>query len=196
MKTERKQLFIFLFLILVIFYLSACSTLLTEKVTIAENEVGVLYNPTGESQLLETGTHRVLRDSRVAIYSLEPLTYVMSKDSLDGKNDEIQFDSTDGKTFAIGVQLEYQYSQEHILDLHKNWVAFSTDADHTIVIAMIRPYSRGTIRNALDTFDAETLLEMSEQERTEKLFSALYEKFLEENIEITQITILDFYEVQ
>ncbi len=192
----QKKRFIVSLNIFIILFLSACSTLLTEKVTIAENEVGVLYNPTGESQVLENGTHRVLRDSIVAIYSLEPLTYVMSKDSLDGKNDEIQFDSTDGKTFALGVQLEYQYSKEHILDLHKKWVTFSTDLDHTIVIAMIRPYSRGTIRNALDAFDAEFLLGMSEQERTEKLFSALYEKFLEENIEITQLTILDFYEVQ
>ena len=150
--------------------LLACS-FFGERVTIAENERGVVANDQGELQLLEPGTHTLSPFSgEVTLYSLANQTYVMADqptpDSTVQGNNAVEARSKDGRQLWISAAVNFHYIESKLTDIRKTW-----QAPDRFLGGFIRPTTRNVIYNTAVQYNMIEVISKLKNHRGNARFS-------------------------
>lgn len=136
------------------------------------------------TEVLEPGQYWSLPGETITIYSLAPQTYTMSSTTESG-DDSVTLRTSDGIELEVSIRVTYSIDPENVLDLHNTWQNRHQDD-------LIRPKTRGSVRNIASQYTAETLLDADERSDFEEaLFIGISSSFEEHGIQLLQLEILN-----
>jgi regulator of protease activity HflC (stomatin/prohibitin superfamily) len=170
--------------------LLACS-FFGERVTIAENERGVVANNQGELTLLEPGTHTLSPlFGDVTLYSLADQTYAMvnqsSPDSNDPRNDAVEARSKDGRQLWISAAVTFHYVESKLTDVRKTW-----QAPDRFASGFIRPTTRNVIYNTAVQYGMADAVSTKRSEFEMEISQKLAKEFAKQGVELVKFSLLD-----
>jgi regulator of protease activity HflC (stomatin/prohibitin superfamily) len=157
-------------------------------VFVAPEERGVVLSAFSEGGVRQEAIQPGLRwvipfAETVKVYSISRQTYTMSTVGGEGQivgDDSIQARTSDGQIVYIDASVIYQVNAAEVIPLHINWQGRYEDG-------VVRPQSRGAIRDSVSQFGVEELVS-SKRAEMEVMITSTLEKSLASN----NLVLVDF----
>ena len=152
-------------------------------VFIEPEERGVVISalaPNGyREQPLEPGLRWVIPYfERVVLYPISRQTYTMSISPSEGQvqgDDSVTARTADGQQVLMDASVIYQVDPEGVVKLHIEWQKRYTDE-------LVRPVSRGIIRDAVSQYGVEEVYSTRREELSKQIEEVLQQKFKENGL--------------
>lgn len=116
----------------------------------------------------------------VVIYSVARETYTMSIAPLEGEikgDDSVAARTSDGQEVLLDASIIYQIDPESVVQLHINWQKRYTDE-------LVRPLSRGVMRDAVAKYRVEEVYSTKRTQMTEEITETLRNKLTANGIQL------------
>ncbi len=160
----------------------------TGLVTIDPQERGIVVSylsPKGyRDQILQPGLRWILPGfEHVVVYPISKQTYTMSIAPSEGQitgDDSVAARTADGQEIYVDASVIYEINRDEVITVHIAW-------QDRYIDELVRPQSRGIIRNAVAQFKVEEVITSKRAEMIQQIYDTLKIK-LEEN----GITLVDF----
>lgn len=114
----------------------------------------------------------------VVSYSISRQTYTMSIAPLEGQiqgDDSVAARTSDGQEVLLDASVIYAIEPKKVVDLHIAWQKRYTDE-------LIRPLTRGVIRDAVAQYGVEEVYSLKRMEMTDQITQELTRKFFDNGI--------------
>ncbi len=170
----------------------ALSTVGAGLVFVEPDELGVVITAVGgggiRNEALTPGLHWVIPFfERVERYSILRQTYTMSSVSSEGQiqgDDAIQVRTKDGQQVLIDASVIYSIDPNKSVDLYKTWRNAYEDG-------LVRPTSRGIIRDAASQLGVEEIVSTKRAEMEQTITDALAKTLSENNLILQDFILRD-----
>ncbi|MEA3440562.1 MAG: prohibitin family protein [Chloroflexota bacterium] len=107
-------------------------------------------------------------------YTISKITYTMSIAPLEGQvqgDDSVTARTSDGQEIFVDASVIYRVDPDKVIEIHIAWQDRYSDD-------LVRPLSRGVIRDAVSQFRVDEVISTKRAEMTQQIKSALSEKLL------------------
>jgi regulator of protease activity HflC (stomatin/prohibitin superfamily) len=122
-------------------------------------------------------------------YSVRAETYTMSNVTAEGQvpgDDSIRARTRDGQQVSIDSSVIYSIDPNQVIDLHIRWQDRFEDN-------LIRPETRGIIRDAVSQYDVEEVVSSKRSEMEQQITSVLEEKLAENGLILADFVLRDIH---
>lgn len=176
--------------ILVVAVLAAVlSTAAAGLVFVQPQELGVVITVRGggvRPTALQPGLHWIIPFAESVVpYSVSRQTYTMSISTGEGQisgDDSVEARTSDGQVVFVDASIIYAIDPAKVVSIHINWQKNYTDG-------LVRPLSRGIIRNAVSGFGVEEVYSSKRADLTEQIAQELETKFEEEGVRLIDFVL-------
>lgn len=158
-------------------------------VFIAPNERGVVITavaPGYRSQALEPGLRWIVPFvENVIVYPISKQTYTMSISTNEGQiqgDDSITARTSDGQELFIDASVLYAIDPTKVVQVHITWQNRYTDE-------LVRPMSRGIIRDVISQFGVEEVVTSKRDEMTQLIREQMSSKLSENGLELVDFLL-------
>jgi regulator of protease activity HflC (stomatin/prohibitin superfamily) len=121
----------------------------------------------------------------VVIYSIARDTYTMSIAPLEGEvkgDDSVAARTADGQEILLDASVIYQVDPQAVVKLHINW-------QNRYTIELIRPLTRGVMRDAVAKYRVEEVYSTKRTEMTQEITDTLRKKLADNGIELIDFVL-------
>jgi regulator of protease activity HflC (stomatin/prohibitin superfamily) len=137
-------------------------------------------------QALQPGLHWVVPFFEyVKTYPISKQTYTMSVASTEGAvagDDSVQARTSDGQQISLDASVIYQIDPTQVVTVHITWQDRYTDE-------LVRPQSRGIIRDAVSQFNVEEVVTSKRFELASEIRQAMEEKLKENGLVLVDFVL-------
>ncbi|HET8563490.1 MAG TPA: prohibitin family protein, partial [Candidatus Binatia bacterium] len=169
------------------------STLGAGLVYVESNERGVVKTIRAggvRPAALEPGLHWILPIiEQVVTYSISNQTYTMSATPNEGQvqgDDSIRARTKDGQEVILDASVIYQIDPNKVVPLHIAWQQRYQDG-------IVRPESRGIIRDAVAQYGVEEVVSSKREEMTQYISDRLSESLSNNNLRLIDFVLRDIH---
>jgi prohibitin 1 len=148
------------------------------------------YDPQGyRSITLGPGLHWIVPGENVMLYPISRQTYTMSAAATEGNvagDDSIRARTKDGQEVFIDASVIYSIDPKNVIQLHINWqVRYQAE--------LVRPLSRGIIRDMASQFGVEEIVSTKRAELEQLITDELNTKLGENNLLLVDFILRDIH---
>jgi regulator of protease activity HflC (stomatin/prohibitin superfamily) len=137
-------------------------------------------------QALQPGLHWVVPFFEyVKTYTISKQTYTMSVASTEGAvagDDSVQARTSDGQQISLDASVIYEIDPTQVVTVHITWQDRYTDE-------LVRPQSRGIIRDAVSQFNVEEVVTSKRFELASEIRQAMEEKLKENGLVLVDFVL-------
>ena len=142
------------------------------------------------SEALPPGLHWILPIvEQVVTYSISNQTYTMSAVSTEGQvqgDDSIRARTKDGQEIIIDASVIYRVDPSKVVQLHIIW-------QNTYESGIVRPESRGIIRDAVSQYGVEEVVSTKRAEMVQYITDELGKTLSNNNLELVDFVLRDIH---
>jgi regulator of protease activity HflC (stomatin/prohibitin superfamily) len=148
------------------------------------------YDPQGyRSITLGPGLHWIIPGENVMLYPISRQTYTMSAAATEGNvagDDSIRARTKDGQEVFIDASVIYSIDPKNVIQLHINWQIRYQDE-------LVRPLSRGIIRDMASQFGVEEIVSTKREELEQLITDEMDSKLGENNLILVDFVLRDIH---
>jgi regulator of protease activity HflC (stomatin/prohibitin superfamily) len=141
-------------------------------------------------EALEPGLHWIVPVvESVVPYTISNQTYTMSflpEQGPDSGDDSIRARTKDGQEVIIDATVIYRIDPKKVVALH---IAWKNDYEN----GMVRPETRGVIRDAASQYGIEEVVSTKREEMVQRIIEALGQSLAENNLELLEFILRDIH---